>query len=210
LASLKLGILVSGSGTNLQAVLDAVANHSLDAEVLLVVSNVPEVRAIERARLAGVPHRVMSHRDYPNRDAFDQALVETLRAAGVEWVVLAGFMRVLTRTFLDAFERRIVNIHPALLPAFPGVHAQQQALDYGVKIAGCTVHFVDAGVDTGPVIAQRAVEVLDDDDATSLGSRILVQEHALLVEVLSWIAQGRVEVVSGEACVRPHVVVSSP
>jgi phosphoribosylglycinamide formyltransferase-1 len=210
LATLKLGILVSGSGTNLQAILDAIADHSLDAEIRLVVSNLPNVRALDRARDAGVPHRVLSHRDYASRDAFDQALVDTLRASGVEWVALAGFMRVLTPRFLAAFERRVVNIHPALLPAFPGVHAQKQALDYGVKVAGCTVHFVDEGVDTGPIIAQRAVEVRDDDDASTLGARILEQEHAIYVEVLRWLAADRVKVVPGESGARARVVVTPP
>lgn len=210
MATLKLGILVSGSGTNLQAILDAIADHSLDAEIRLVVSNLPNVRALDRARDAGVPHRVLSHRDYASRDAFDQALVDTLRASGVEWVALAGFMRVLTPRFLAAFERRVVNIHPALLPAFPGVHAQKQALDYGVKVAGCTVHFVDEGVDTGPIIAQRAVEVRDDDDASTLGARILEQEHAIYVEVLRWLAADRVKVVPGESGARARVVVTPP
>lgn len=209
MGTLKLGILVSGSGTNLQAVLDAVAERSLDAEIRSVVSNVPNVRALERARLAGVPHQVISHRDFANRELFDQALVDTLEQAGVEWVVLAGFMRVLTPIFLLAFERHIINIHPALLPAFPGTRAQRQALDYGVKFAGCTVHFVDAGVDTGPIIAQRVVPVLDDDDEHRLSQRILEQEHQILVEVLRWIAAGRVQVTSG-AGTRPRVIVTAP
>jgi phosphoribosylglycinamide formyltransferase 1 len=210
LATLKLGILVSGSGTNLQAIIDAAANRTLDAEIRLVVSNVPEVRALERARMAGVPHRVIRHRDFSGREAFDQALIDELRTAGVEWVALAGFMRVLTNRFLSAFERRVINIHPALLPAFPGVHAQKQALDYGVKFAGCTVHFVDDGVDTGPIIAQRAVPVLDDDDETRLAARILEQEHAVYVEVLRWLAEGRVTVEPGANGARPRVVVSQP
>ncbi|HEY5959091.1 MAG TPA: phosphoribosylglycinamide formyltransferase, partial [Polyangiaceae bacterium] len=205
MATLKLGVLVSGSGTNLQAILDAVANAQLDAEVRLVISNVENVFALERARAAGVPHRVISHRDFTSRDVFDLALVDALRSAGVEWVALAGFMRVLTPRFLDAFERRVINIHPALLPAFPGVHAQRQALDYGVKITGCTVHFVDGGVDTGPIIAQRAVPVLDDDDEASLGARILKEEHAAYVEVLGWLAAGRVRVEAGASDKRPRV-----
>jgi phosphoribosylglycinamide formyltransferase 1 len=210
LATLKLGILVSGSGTNLQAIIDAVANRTLDAEIRLVVSNVPEVRALERARIARVPHQVIRHRDFTSREAFDQVLIDELRAAGVEWVALAGFMRVLTNRFLSAFERRVINIHPALLPAFPGVHAQKQALDYGVKFAGCTVHFVDDGVDTGPIIAQRAVPVLDDDDETRLAARILEQEHAVYVEVLRWLAAGRVKVEPGANGTRSRVVVCQP
>jgi phosphoribosylglycinamide formyltransferase-1 len=195
LAKLKLGILVSGSGTNLQAILDAVGNASLDAEIRIVLSNVPGVKALERAARAQVKTRVLSHRDFDSREAFDVALVQALRECDVDYVVLAGFMRVLTPTFLRAFEGRIVNIHPALLPSFPGTHGQRQAVDYGVKIAGCTVHFVDEGVDSGPIIAQRAVPVLDDDTESTLGARILEQEHEVFVEVLRYIAADRVRIV---------------
>ena len=198
MATLKLGVLVSGSGTNLQAILDAVANGSLDAEIRIVLSNVPDAKALERAALAQVKTAVLSHRDFASREAFDETLVQTLRDAGVQWVALAGFMRVLTPTFLHAFEGRIINIHPALLPAFPGAHGQRQAVDYGVKLAGCTVHFVDEGVDSGPIIAQRAVPVLDDDTESSLGERILEQEHQVYVEVLRLIAAGRVSVIPSE------------
>jgi phosphoribosylglycinamide formyltransferase-1 len=194
MAKVKLGVLVSGSGTNLQAILDAVRSGALDAEVSLVISNQPNVRALERAASAGVPTKIISHRDFEGREAFDAALVHALREAGVGYVVLAGFMRVLTPVLLDAFPWRVVNIHPALLPAFPGVHAQRQALAYGVKVAGCTVHFVDAGTDTGPIIAQATVPVLDGDDDESLGARILREEHRLLVAVLGAIADGEVTV----------------
>jgi phosphoribosylglycinamide formyltransferase-1 len=196
MAKVKLGVLVSGSGTNLQAILDAVRSGALDAEVSLVISNQPNVRALERAVSAGVPTKIISHRDFEGREAFDAALVHALREAGVGYVVLAGFMRVLTPVLLDAFPWRVVNIHPALLPAFPGVHAQRQALAYGVKVAGCTVHFVDAGTDTGPIIAQAVVPVLDGDDEETLGARILREEHRLLVAVLGAIADGDVTVVT--------------
>lgn len=204
MATLNLGVLVSGSGTNLQAILDAVAEGRLDARVRVVVSNKPGVLALERAARANVPTRVLVHRDYPSREDFDEALVATLREAGVDLVVLAGFMRLLTPRFLDAFPERIVNIHPSLLPAFPGIDSQKQAFDYGVKIAGCTVHFVDAGTDTGPIIAQAAVPVFDEDDAESLRLRILEQEHRLLVSALGWLSEGRVELVRAEAG-RPRV-----
>lgn len=194
--TLRLGVLVSGSGTNLQALLDATAQGRLDAEVRLVVSNRPDVFALERAARAGVPSLVLNHREFGSREEFDGALVAALREAGVEWVALAGFMRVLTPVFLEAFAGRMVNIHPSLLPAFPGVDAQRQAFDYGVKVAGCTVHFVDGGVDTGPIIAQRAVPVLEEDDAASLRARILEQEHTLFVEALQAIAEGRVTTTS--------------
>ncbi|MBI5535443.1 MAG: phosphoribosylglycinamide formyltransferase [Deltaproteobacteria bacterium] len=195
MATLELGILVSGSGTNLQAILDAIADRSLDARVRLVISNRAGVQAIERATRAGAPASVVSHKSFPDRPSFDRALVDALRAAGVQWVVLAGFMRVLTPTFLDAFPMRVINVHPALLPAFPGVDAQAQALAYGVRVAGCTVHFVDSGTDTGPIIAQAAVGVRDDDTRDALAARILVQEHKLLTTVLRWISEDRVHLV---------------
>ena len=205
--TLDLGVLVSGNGSNLQAILDAVAEGSLDARVRVVVSNKAGVRALDRARRADVPASVILHRDFPTREEFDRALASELAGHGVSWVVLAGFMRVLTPGFLQAFEGRIVNIHPALLPSFPGVNAQRQALEYGVKVSGCTVHFVDGGVDTGPIIAQRAVPVLDDDDEASLAARIHREEHQLLVEVLRWVASGRVRSVPGPGA-RARVLIS--
>jgi phosphoribosylglycinamide formyltransferase-1 len=208
-ATLDLGVLVSGSGTNLQAILDAVEKSTLDARVRLVVSNRSDTKALERAERAGVPTRCLPHSEHPSRDSFDEALVGVLREAGAEWIVLAGFMRLLTPRFLRAFEGRIVNIHPSLLPAFPGTRAQEQALHYGVKVAGCTVHFVDEGVDTGPVIGQRAVPVLDDDTVESLTLRILEQEHTLLVDVLRQISEDRVSILpAGGAGQRPRVAVS--
>jgi len=190
----SLGVLVSGTGTNLQAILDAIERGELDARVRLVISNKPGVLALERAARASVPTLCLSHKDYATREAFDEALVAALREASVEWVVLAGFMRLLTKKLLSAFEHRVLNVHPSLLPAFPGVDAQEQALAYGVKIAGCTIHLVDEGTDTGPIIAQRAVPVLDSDDAASLRARILESEHALLVEVLRAVAENRLEI----------------
>jgi phosphoribosylglycinamide formyltransferase-1 len=207
---ITLGVLVSGSGTNLQAILDAIAGKTLTARVGVVVSNVAGAKALDRARAAGVPTVVVDHKAFPSREAFDAAVVEILRAHEASCVVLAGFMRLVTRVLLDAFPHRVINIHPALLPAFPGVHAQRQALAYGVRISGCTVHLVDAGMDTGPVLAQATVPVLDDDDETTLTQRILEKEHALLPEVLQWIADGRVEVVAPAAPgERPKVRVRS-
>ncbi len=189
-----IGVLVSGSGTNLQAILDAVAEGKLQARVAVVVSNVPGAGALDRARRAGVDTVVLEHAPFADRRAFDAALVDILAARGVEIVVLAGFMRLLTDVFLDAFPLRVVNVHPSLLPAFPGVNAQKQALAYGVQVAGCTVHFVDRGTDTGPIIAQAAVPVLAGDDAEALRLRILVKEHELLPRVLQWLGEGRVSV----------------
>ncbi|MGZ3425983.1 MAG: phosphoribosylglycinamide formyltransferase, partial [Polyangia bacterium] len=190
---MKVGVLVSGSGTNLQALIDADQAGALGgAHIVVVVSNVAGVRALDRAAQAGVPTEVLPHKQYPSRQAFDETLVATLRRHGVELVALAGFMRLVTPTFLQAFPQRVVNIHPALLPAFPGVHAQKQALDYGARITGCTVHFVDEGCDSGPIIAQAAVPVLDGDTAGSLRDRILAMEHRLLPAALQWLAEGRV------------------
>jgi phosphoribosylglycinamide formyltransferase-1 len=196
--ALALGVLVSGTGTNLQAILDAVHQRRLDANVRVVISNKPDVLALERARARGVPAVTLSHKAYATREAFDAALVGELRQHGVEWDVLAGFMRLLTRTMLEGFKNRIINIHPSLLPAFPGVDAQAQALAYGVKLAGCTVHLVDEGTDTGPILMQRAVPVLDTDDVAALRTRILEQEHAALVETLRAISQGRLVLAGGE------------
>jgi phosphoribosylglycinamide formyltransferase-1 len=178
-ARARLGVLVSGSGSNLQALLDACAREDFPAEVARVVSNVPTAFALERARKAGVSAVVLDHKEFASRADFERGLGETLRAAGVEWVCLAGFMRLLSGDFLSGFPGRVLNIHPSLLPAFPGLHAQRQALQRGVKITGCTVHFVDAGTDTGPIIAQAAVPVLPGDDEKSLSARILAEEHRL-------------------------------
>lgn len=200
-----LGVLVSGSGTNLQAVIDAVATGRLRAKIGVVLSNVASAKALDRACAADIPTVVLDHKAHPSREAFDAAVVEALRGHGTTCVVLAGFMRIITRVLLDAFPHRVVNIHPSLLPAFPGVHAQAQALAYGVRVSGCTVHLVDAGTDTGPILAQAAVPVLDGDDEATLRDRILVKEHELLPTVLQWIADGRVEVLPGAEGARPRV-----
>lgn len=194
----KLGVLVSGTGSNLQAILDAIAAGTLNATVSVVVSNKPDVPALERARHAGVPALTIPHKDFPSREAFDRALVTALAEASVDWVVLAGFMRVLTPEFLSAYPGRIINIHPSLLPAFPGVDAAKQALAYGVKLTGCTVHFVNRGVDSGKIIAQRAVPVEAGDDLASLNARIHAAEHELFVSALRDIAAGRVVPYSDE------------
>ncbi|HEY2409661.1 MAG TPA: phosphoribosylglycinamide formyltransferase [Polyangiaceae bacterium] len=190
--SLALGVLVSGNGSNLQAILDAITEKRLNARVELVISNRAGVTALERASAAGVTARVIAHREFQTREAFDAALVTAFEEAHVEWIVLAGFMRVLTPTFLRAFPGRIINIHPALLPAFPGVDAIGQALAYGVKVTGCSVHFVDEGVDTGRIIAQTPLSVEVGDDHDSLAKRMHVAEHRLLVHALNEIASGRI------------------
>jgi phosphoribosylglycinamide formyltransferase 1 len=194
MSRLELGVLISGRGSNLQAILDTMARGELDASVRLVLSNRPQAPGLERARQAGVATAVLEHRAFPDRTDFDRAMVERLRQAGAEWIVLAGFMRVLSRLFLEAFPQRVINIHPALCPAFPGIDAQAQALAYGVRVTGCTVHLVDEGVDSGPIIAQAVVPVLDGDDRDRLAARLLVREHELLVTALRWIAEDRVRV----------------
>lgn len=190
---LQLGVLVSGTGTNLQAILDAIAAGTLRANVRVVISNKPGVAALERAARAGVPTEVISHKSFPTREDFDAMLVQRLRAHQVDTVVLAGFMRIVTSVLLDAFPQRVINIHPSLLPAFPGVNAQKQALEYGVRITGCTVHFADTGTDTGPIIAQAAVPIFDGDTEESVRQRILKAEHRLLPTVLQWLSEGRIK-----------------
>lgn len=189
---LRLGVLASGGGTNLQAIIDRCADGSLSAEIVLVLTNVPGAGALARADKAGLATCCLDHRSYPDRESFDRAVVATLQEAGVELVVLAGFMRIIGATFVAAFPQRIINIHPALLPAFPGLHVQKKALEYGARFAGCTVHFVDGGVDTGPIIVQAVVPVLDDDTEATLSARILVQEHRIYPQAIQLIAEGRV------------------
>jgi len=193
----KLGVLVSGSGSNLQALLDACARPDFPAEVALVVSNVPTAFALERARKAGVPAAVLDHKAFGSRADFEKALGEALVSAGVEWVCLAGFMRLLGADFLGRFPGKVLNIHPSLLPAFTGLHAQRQALERGVKLAGCTVHFVDPGMDTGPIIAQAVVPVLPGDDEAALTARILKEEHRLYPLVVKLVATGAVRMEGG-------------
>lgn len=195
--SLRIGVLLSGSGTNFQSILDAIAKKNLDAKVSVVISNVESAGGLARAKKADIPAIVIDHRRYGNRKDFDAALVEVLVGHNVDYVVLAGFMRVVTSVLLDAFPMRVVNIHPALLPAFAGLNAQSQAFLYGAKLSGCTVHFVDVGTDTGPIIAQAVVPILNADDDESLRQRILAAEHRLLPTVLQWLAEGRVNAKPG-------------
>jgi phosphoribosylglycinamide formyltransferase-1 len=186
----RVGVLISGGGTNLQALIDA-THSGVPAEIAVVISNRRGAGGLERARQAGIPSVHIGHRRYAAREQYDQALVDCLRSHEVEWVCLAGFTRLITESFLAAFPGKVLNIHPALLPAFPGMHGQEQAFNAGVRIAGATVHFVDSGCDTGPIIAQGAVPVLPDDDLDALKSRILTVEHALYPLALRWAAEGR-------------------
>jgi phosphoribosylglycinamide formyltransferase 1 len=174
-----IGVLISGRGSNLQAIIDAVQGGRLDARIAVVIANRADAYGLERARLAGIETLVRDHKPYPGREAYERVLVEDLTSRGVALVCLAGFMRVLGAVFVGAFPRRILNIHPALLPAFPGLHAQRQALEHGVKVAGATVHVVDTSLDGGPIVAQDAVPVHDTDDEASLSARILEVEHRI-------------------------------
>ncbi len=194
MSAAPVAVLVSGSGTNLQSLLDAAASPGYPAHVAVVVSNVPGVRALERATLAGVPTRVLPHQGYPDRAAYDRALVETIAPFGCHIACLAGFMRLVGPTFLRAFPGGVLNVHPALLPSFPGLHSHRQALEHGVKVTGCTVHLVDEGTDTGPIVAQAAVPVLDEDTEETLQRRIQEQEHRLFPLALGLLASGRLQI----------------
>lgn len=189
-AEFPIAVLVSGSGSNLQAIIDTLHGRVAGVEVVLVVSNVPGVFALERAERAGIPTAVFRLEDYPSREDRDRAMADAIAVRGVRLVVLAGYMHLLTAEFLRRFPYRVINLHPALLPSFPGTQAVQEALQYGVKVTGVTVHFVDEGMDTGPVILQQALEVRDDDTVESLATRIHDVEHVLLPRVVELIAGG--------------------
>ena len=183
--------MVSGRGSNLQALIDAVADGRLDASIAVVISNRAEAEGLERARRAGIEALYINHRGWPSRDHYDRALAEELRKRGVRLVCLAGFMRLLGPTMIDAFPQGIVNIHPALLPSFPGLDAQRQALDYGVKVTGVTVHLVTTALDAGPIILQRSVPVLETDTVETLSARILVEEHRAYPEAVKLLLDGQ-------------------
>ena len=198
---LKIVVLVSGSGTNLQAIINAINAKKIAAEIALVLSDKPNAYGLVRAENANIPALSMEPKDYHSREAYDTALAEVIADTGAELIVLAGFMRILGEAFVERFCERIINIHPALLPAFPGLNAQKQAWEYGVKVSGCTVHIVDSGMDTGPIIAQNVVPVLAEDTADSLAARILIQEHIIYPEVIGWWAENRIKVVDGKVVV---------
>lgn len=202
---LRIGVLASGSGSNLQSIIDRCNDGGLAAEIVLVVCNNPGAGALARAERHGIASCCIDHRSFTSREAFDRSVVEALQQAGVDLVVLAGFMRIISGVFLEAFPQRIINIHPALLPAFPGLHVQRKALEYGAKFAGCTVHFVDGGVDTGPIIIQAVVPVLDDDTEESLASRILEQEHRIYPRAIQLYAEGRLKLVDRRVVIDPPI-----
>ena len=199
MARLRLAVLISGRGTNLQSLIDACAEPDYPAEIGLVVSNRPGARGLERAERAGIPFAVVDHRSYPDRAGFERALDRALADADAGLVCLAGFMRLLTPRFVERWRDRLINIHPSLLPAFPGLDTHARALAAGVRISGCTVHFVRAAMDSGPILVQAAVPVLDGDDPESLAARVLDAEHRCLPLAVRLIAEGRVTV-AGERC----------
>jgi phosphoribosylglycinamide formyltransferase-1 len=195
MAALKLGVLISGRGSNLQALIDAVKQSGFPAQIACVISNKPGVEGLDRANKAGIPTFTISHHDYPSREAFEKALDTRLTEMAVQLVCLAGFMRILTPWFVDRWRDRLINIHPSLLPAFPGLDTHQKAIDYGVKFAGCTVHFVRAEMDHGPIILQTAVPVHQDDTEEALAARVLIAEHKIYPEAVRLIAENRVNVI---------------
>jgi phosphoribosylglycinamide formyltransferase-1 len=192
---LKVAVLISGSGTNLQALIDACSAADYPAEIVLVLSNKATAYGLERAQKAGIETKVINHKDYASREAFDKQMDVAIRESGAEFVCMAGFMRLLSEWFVDQWHNKLINIHPSLLPSFKGIDGQKQALEAGVKLAGCTVHFVRKEMDAGPIIVQAAVPVLSDDTVESLSARILTKEHESYPEALRLVASGEAKVV---------------
>ncbi|RDD62797.1 phosphoribosylglycinamide formyltransferase [Ferruginivarius sediminum] len=215
MARVKVGALISGRGSNLQALIDAAQAPDYPVEIACVISNRPDAAGLDRAEAAGIPAEVVDHTLFPTRAGFEGALSESLVSAGCELVCLAGFMRVLTASFVELWRDRLINIHPSLLPAFPGLDTHAAALAAGVKIAGCTVHFVRETVDAGPIIGQAAVPVLPGDDADSLAARVLGAEHRLYPHCLGLVASGRTRIVGQrveitDAATRDEMLVNPP
>ncbi len=205
MATLKLGILGSGAGSNMQSIVDAIAKGELDAEIRLVLADVPDAKILDRGRTHGIPSRYLDCAPWKTKleGPAEDRCIELLKEHGCDTVVLAGFMRIVKAKLLAAFPHRVLNIHPALLPAFPGIHSWTQALDYGCKVAGVTVHFVDAGTDSGPIIVQKAVPVLEDDTPETLHARIQEQEHLAFPEALRLLGAGRLSVEGRRVRVKP-------
>jgi len=198
---MRLGILISGRGSNFEAIANSIAQRKLDAEIAIVISNRASAAGIEIARERGIPLRVIASAGM-DRETYDKLLIDELRTHEVDLVCLAGFMRLLSADFIRAFPNRVLNIHPSLLPAFAGLDAQRQALEYGVRITGCTVHFVDEFLDSGPIIIQSAVPVLDADTVESLSARILLQEHMIYSKAIRYIVDGRVTIEGRRVMIR--------
>jgi phosphoribosylglycinamide formyltransferase-1 len=199
-----IGVLVSGSGSNFQSIIDQIEKGNLDASIKVVISNNPDAYALERAKKHNIPAVVIDHNNFQDRDEFDQKMIDILNSYSVELVIMAGFMRILTPLFIKAFPMRIMNIHPALLPSFQGIHAQERAFDYGVKFSGCSVHLADEGVDTGPVIIQSVVPVYIDDTAETLQQRILKEEHRIFPQAIQFYAEDKLEIIGRKVRVKDH------
>jgi phosphoribosylglycinamide formyltransferase-1 len=201
---INIGALASGRGSNLQAIIDAVESGCIAAEVSVVISDKGDAYALERARKHGIAAEFIDPKQHRRRDDFDLAVLKALRAHKVDLVVLAGYMRIVGPTLVEAFEGAMMNIHPALLPSFPGLHVQRKAVEHGARFSGCTVHFVDGGMDTGPIIIQAVVPVLPGDDEDKLASRILVQEHRIYPEAVRLYAEGRLKVAGRRVVIKGH------
>ena len=192
MSKLKIAVMASGSGTNLQSIIDNCLDGIIDARIVVLISDNPDAFALVRAQRAGIETRTVNPADYPSKDEFNEAMAKVLRFYEADLLILAGYMRLVSKVILDCFPQRVINIHPALLPSFTGLKAQKQALEYGVKFSGCTVHFVDEGMDTGRIIAQAVVPVLPDDTTETLTARILVEEHKLYPYVVGKFAENKI------------------
>lgn len=196
MSRLRVAVFISGRGSNLQSLIDATAGESSPAEIVLALSNVADAYGLQRAEKAGIPTTVVDHKDFEDRQSFEDVLHEKVAEAKTELVCLAGFMRVLTENFVNRWRERLINIHPSLLPSFKGIHVHERVIEHGARFSGCTVHFVRPAMDDGPIIAQACVPVHPDDDADTLAERVLVQEHLIYPMVVRLIAEGRVRIVS--------------
>lgn len=205
MSNLRLGILASGRGSNFQSIIDTISSRRLRVEIAVLITDNPSAFAIERAKKHGIKYLVMNPKEYSSKDDYFVKIAEELKKSDVGLVILAGFMRIVRKPLIDVFHNRIMNIHPALLPAFPGLHGQRQAFEYGVKISGCTVHFVDEGMDTGPIIIQAAVPVSQDDTEETLSERILKLEHKIYPEAIRLFSEGRIEVEGRRVKIKGYV-----
>ena len=187
----NIGVLVSGRGTNLQAIIEAIEEGKIEGDIKVVISDNPDAYALKRVQQYHINTRYINFKGFKNREDYDKEIIKTLKEKKIELIVLAGYMRILSPYFIRTYKNRIMNIHPALLPSFPGLRAQKQAIEYGVKISGCTVHFVDEGVDSGPIILQKAIEVSDDDTEESLAEKILKEEHQIYPQAIQLFSEGR-------------------
>jgi len=203
---INIGVLVSGSGTNLQAIIEAIKKGRIDGVIRIVISDKTDAHALKRARLYNIKTNSINPEGFNNREEYDREIVSILKEKEIDLVVLAGYMKMLTPYFINAYKNKIMNIHPALLPSFPGLHVQKKAIDYGVKISGCTVHFVDEGLDSGPIILQTAVKVKEDDTEETLAKRILKEEHKIYFHAIQLFAQGRLTIKGRKVLIKERLI----